>query len=70
PLTSDVYVKALDCKSMVILSDKDTIVKPMLSKKLIQSFLKPPLVVHFDTLKHGDIAMSKDVWKTIMNFLR
>lgn len=69
PLTSDAYVSTLTCRSMVILSDKDTIVRPKLTERLIACFPKAPTVIHYDTLDHGDIAMKKEVWKTIIEYL-
>ena len=69
PLTSDTYVGALTCPALVILSNQDTIVSPSLSRRLIECFTTPVKTIPFDTLDHGDIAMSKEVWKTIMRFL-
>ena len=69
PLTSDRYVSTVTCPALVILSDRDTIVSPGLSRRLIQSFPKPVKVMHFDTLQHGDIAMNNEVWQAIVSFL-
>lgn len=69
PLTSDRYVGALTCPALVILSNQDTIVSPSLSRRLIECFTTPVKTIQFDTLDHGDIAMSKEVWKTIIRFL-
>ena len=69
PLTSDRYVGALTCPALVILSNQDTIVSPSLSRRLIECFTTPVKTIPFDTLDHGDIAMNKEVWKSIMRFL-
>lgn len=69
PLTSDRYVGALTCPALVILSNQDTIISPSLSRRLIECFTTPVKTIQFDTLDHGDIAMSKEVWKTIIRFL-
>lgn len=70
PLTSDEYVSDVTAKSLVLYTDQDTIVKPYLTKRLIDAFTTKPTVIVYTEYTHGDMVTTPAIWKDIIEFLK
>ena len=69
PLTSDEYLSSIDAQILIAYTKDDTIVKPYLSKQLIQACNASVNVKEYTDITHGEMVLDINVWSDIIQFL-
>jgi|GEM_PF-6321877 len=68
PYSSNVYVKDINVKTLVIASKKDKVIKYKLTKKLIEN-IKEYKLIEFNNLSHSDFLEETTVHEAIASFI-